>query len=1066
MYTGGKIGEFFAALAFASALVALISLLFAEREKDQLQNSWERMGLWAFGTHILSIFGVIGTLFYLIYTHQYQYHYVWSHSSNELPVYYMISCFWEGQEGSFLLWCFWHVILGGILMRKKTQWRNTVLAVIASVELILTSMFMGIYVDESWVSAIYGGMILLPMAWLGYKWVKEREGLPYGGTFHLAGVLMALSIILLLGRDQAAFASNWSLNGGFAGLPAWGFTLLLMAGLGYLVFFFAYLSRSAQQNNYHLSDITAGLGIFLMAVVAMWFEPDVWKIGSNPFISLRDAMPNAPEFQSNPNFVPANGSGLNSLLQNYWMVIHPPTLFLGFASTVVPFAFVMAGLIKGKYQEWIRPAMPWNSFSVMILGVGIIMGGYWAYETLNFGGYWNWDPVENSSFVPWLCGVASLHTLLIYQRSKAYLKMGMILIMSTFLLVLYSTYLTRSGILGETSVHTFTDLGLSFQLRLLVLLYVALVVVGLLLRWKDIPEKEAVAKVWTPEFMLFLGLLTLIFAGLVIILTTSLPVFNWIFGTRVAPPPDLQLFYYQWIIWFAIGFGVLSAIAQFLWWKIGAKKSTSNALFIPFAIAAVSTIAVMGIIISQQMEFAFNDEFQKILAQSGGGISKAVAYVKFTLVSITDELLLFGSLFTIIANGYVLVKLLQKNKKGLKVMGGTVVHIGFGLMLIGMLFSSGYDEVISKNMLPEDLAAFPEQERMDNVPLLLGQPRIVKDYWVTYVGKKEASGPIQSLDLLEDEPFYIKVRFWDKENDAYMITMPRWDVFVEKNVSEVQKTNDTSDPHGDSMGIINLDAVKIYLERNLVFLNAEGLIKQLDNRQLYGIQFTSLKNPRNQFLAYPESENNEGGEGMISHPDRKVYWDNDVYLYVSSMPTDEEKPEYDITELELGMGERTRMDNIEITMSSVKQIESGAGIRPGDMAFRARVDLVVAKDTLNRFLVGKNGKVTPYRPGLGVGALVDTFTTYPTYIINKGNTVSYVPDKIRILGMEILFHHVDPQAGKFHFRVFKQKNKDWIVVKAIRKPLINILWLGTFILTIGFLISIYRRVQENRRLGS
>jgi cytochrome c-type biogenesis protein CcmF len=99
------------------------------------------------------------------------------------------------------------------------------------------------------------------------------------------------------------------------------------------------------------------------------------------------------------------------------MVIHPPTLFLGFAATIVPFSFAISALWKKKYTSWIKPVMPWSLFAAAVLGLGIIMGAYWAYETLNFGGYWNWDPVENAIYVPWLVLIASIHTMLIYKKN-------------------------------------------------------------------------------------------------------------------------------------------------------------------------------------------------------------------------------------------------------------------------------------------------------------------------------------------------------------------------------------------------------------------------------------------------------------------------------------------------------------------------------------------------------------------------------------------------------------------------------------------------------------------------
>ena len=158
-----------------------------------------------------------------------------------------------------------------------------------------------------------------------------------------------------------------------------------------------------------------------------------------------------------------DGNDLNPLLQNYWMVIHPPVLFMGFASTIVPFAFAIAGLWKKKFGEWTKPALPWALFSAAVFGVGIMMGAMWAYESLTFGGYWAWDPVENASLVPWLILVSGIHTLLIYKHTGHSLRATHIFFILVFGFILYSTFLTRTGILGDTSVHAFTDLGMNFQ---------------------------------------------------------------------------------------------------------------------------------------------------------------------------------------------------------------------------------------------------------------------------------------------------------------------------------------------------------------------------------------------------------------------------------------------------------------------------------------------------------------------------------------------------------------------------------------------------------------------------
>ena len=129
------------------------------------------------------------------------------------------------------------------------------------------------------------------------------------------------------------------------------------------------------------------------------------------------------------------------------MAIHPPTLFVGFTLAMVPFAFAVAGLVMRRYTQWVRPALPWSLTAMGVLGLGIMMGGYWAYETLSFGGWWAWDPVENSSLVPWLFGVAALHAMVVQKRTSAGHKAALILCIVTFQLVIYSTFLTRSGVL-------------------------------------------------------------------------------------------------------------------------------------------------------------------------------------------------------------------------------------------------------------------------------------------------------------------------------------------------------------------------------------------------------------------------------------------------------------------------------------------------------------------------------------------------------------------------------------------------------------------------------------------
>jgi cytochrome c-type biogenesis protein CcmF len=155
-------------------------------------------------------------------------------------------------------------------------------------------------------------------------------------------------------------------------------------------------------------------------------------------------------------FTPANGRGLNPQLQNYWMTIHPPTLYLGFTAFTVPFAFAVAALLNGRLDaRWIQLTRRWILTSWLFLSVGIIFGMRWAYEELGWGGYWFWDPVENASLLPWLTATAFLHSIQI-QESRGMLRVwNMSLVLMTFLLTIFATFLTRSGLIE--SVHSFAQ---------------------------------------------------------------------------------------------------------------------------------------------------------------------------------------------------------------------------------------------------------------------------------------------------------------------------------------------------------------------------------------------------------------------------------------------------------------------------------------------------------------------------------------------------------------------------------------------------------------------------------
>ena len=168
--------------------------------------------------------------------------------------------------------------------------------------------------------------------------------------------------------------------------------------------------------------------------------------------------------------VPPDGQGLNPLLRNPWMIIHPPVLFAGYALLAVPFALAVAGFWRGDIDGWLEAARPWLLAAWFLLGAGMMLGAYWAYITLGWGGFWAWDPVENSSLIPWLFATTFLHAMLLHRRCGAFRRATYVLATLSFATVVYGSYLTRSGVLGEFSVHSFESLGRGYNALWLALL--------------------------------------------------------------------------------------------------------------------------------------------------------------------------------------------------------------------------------------------------------------------------------------------------------------------------------------------------------------------------------------------------------------------------------------------------------------------------------------------------------------------------------------------------------------------------------------------------------------------
>lgn len=599
---------------------------------NSTETRWLKYARGAFYIQAFAVLSTIILLFYAMLNHFYEYEYVRHHISDDLPFKYIFAAFWEGQEGSFLLWMFWNVILGAILLKTSGKWESPVMAVFSVLQLILFSMLLGLYVG-------------------------------------------------------------------------WG-----------------------------------------------EFE---FKIGSSPSLLVRETL-NAPLFQ-NPDYVKLlKGNGLNPLLQNYWMTIHPPTLFLGFASTIVPFLFAFAGWWKKDNKTWLKPAQEWALFSAFILGLGILMGGAWAYEALSFGGYWAWDPVENMSFVPWIMMVAGLHTNMVARSTGRAIGTTYIYYLLSFVLVLYSTYMTRSGVLGDTSAHAFTDMGLEFQLILLVLVFAFLGTYNYVKNRNLVTPQADEEKIYSREYWMFIGAMVLLFSSVLITGATSLPVFNKFiklfnpdFSGQVIVDPISHHNRFQ--LWIAVMVALLAGSAEFLRFK-EIRWTEYKTRFLKLAGISFGLTLVLFLLSIKVLE---QPSWQHLVLQ-------------------------FAGIFAVVSNLTYLMTFLRGK---VKLAGSAMAHSGFGIMVLGILATGLNKQIISTNMFAQSelIEGFGTDEYMRNLVLIKDAPMPIRDYEVTY----------RSDTLLDpfNREFFIQFDKKDKDGNIIKKINSRPTLVYSRNENQGPSTN-------------------------------------------------------------------------------------------------------------------------------------------------------------------------------------------------------------------------------------------------------------------------------------
>lgn len=564
----GKAAIAIALICAFAVMAAYLFYSFGKHPSEHLKN-FSRL---LYKLHYLMIILSAALLYIAIYNHYFEFNYVWKHSSSDTPVAYIISCFWAGQEGSYLMWLLLQGVLGLILIKRSKEHEPLVMAVTSGVQFMLLLNIIGIQIS----------------------------------------------------------------------------------------------------------------GI---------------QIGASPFFLLRevitDPLFNQPDYLS---FI-ADGNGLNPLLQNPWMVIHPPVIFMGYALTLIPFAYTISALIKKDYDV-LKPVIAWTVAAVFFLGVGLLLGGAWAYEALTFGGFWAWDPVENASLVPWLTLLAALHLQLTARKKQIYLTPAFLLTALSFILVVYASFLTRSGILAETSAHSFGRDTSASPLLILLLISIIIPVTLILFRKRDLKTKQQTVS--SLDFIMYLGSLLLVLSAFQIIFTTSVPVINRLFSLQLAPPPDRVAFYNSWQLPFAIIICVFVATAQYFSVKFSVKN-----LMLPFVATLLSgTLLVV---------FLNDGVFWHILLYFAG---------LFCFFIILDSFLRFWKR--------------TPNKTA------AFIHLGFAIFILGVLLTFSNMKILSN---PVTRKIMPDSD--ETLMLTKGRMTNAGDYFIVY-DKKE----------VQDNRIYFTLNFY------------------------------------------------------------------------------------------------------------------------------------------------------------------------------------------------------------------------------------------------------------------------------------------------------------------
>jgi len=387
---------------------------------------------------------------------------------------------------------------------------------------------------------------------------------------------------------------------------------------------------------------------------------------------------------------PADGQGLNPLLQNYWMIIHPPMLYTGFVAATVPFAFCIGALASGRLDDlWLGSVRVWMLICFGCLSVGLILGGRWAYEELGWGGYWAWDPVENAGFIPWFTATAFLHSAIIQEQRGGMKVWNCMLVILTFFLTIFGTFMTRSG--AVQSVHAFGEdnvLALQFIVFMAVILVVS---IGLVIyRAPKLSSRTNFESFLSREFAFLVNNWILLLCAFFVLFFTMFPTISEALdGSRVSIGIE---FFDRWMTFAGIVLLFLGGAAPLLAWRKTSGEKLWQQFMMPLGAMAL-TVIVLLIFFPQTTHLSalFHPAIQLPMSLVNFGVCA------FALTSIIQEFVRGVSVRRKQSGSDPLTALFGLIAAKQRKYGGYLVHLGVVVMFIGF-GGKAYDRQIDKTI--------------------------------------------------------------------------------------------------------------------------------------------------------------------------------------------------------------------------------------------------------------------------------------------------------------------------------------------------------------------------------